>query len=218
MRYEHIPIGPTGNGRKHFGESQIDVRKIQGATIDPNISPLETAHHEAAHVVMAFLVGITVIEATDKPGPGYGGYTLTTGSASAYKSALVFAAAEAQGSKGTGKENESPGSDMWWIRALGFEPSEMVSRARNMLSNEKNQSKILAVATKIRNKRFISGSEAEKVAEDAEKETVIALTVYDEFGNLEHARTISTTHHTSHIEFLIPEEKFSPQEQHQLAA
>lgn len=139
----------------------VEMRVVDGFESDPFIN--DTAHHEACHILAAFLMGVTVHGATDKPGEGYSGATFL-GSFNA----IVAAAAEAMGCDGTGH-------DLWQIEAMGENPKTAVSSARSLLSERIQE--LLAIATILRKRRNISGEEAREAKDKAGEEPLLEITV-----------------------------------------
>lgn len=146
---------------QYVGGAAVSVARTKGPVIETHD---QTAYHEACHALAAMILGITVHEATNIPGPGYGGYT----SVARYDT-TVAAAAEAMGCDGTGH-------DMWTVAMHGEDPSDAVASARALLSGRKND--LLAIATAIEQNGVATGSQMaehhERLARDLVSVTVTA--------------------------------------------
>ncbi len=161
MGLERVALGLTEAETTQMVEgAEVVVERLGGTVVEQSING--TAFHEACHAVAAMLLNITVFEATDIPGPGYGGYTSI-----AEFDSTVAAAAEAMGCDGTGH-------DMWSIAANGDDPDTAVASARALLSGQMNT--LNAVATSIQENGVASGqtmAEAQgRVSEDMVEVTI----------------------------------------------
>lgn len=169
---ESLYIRP-GERRRLVNGLDIEVRAANdnGFEIDESIDKHDTAYHEACHALVALILGIAVIEVTNRPGPGYAGATWV-----AYFNAVVAAAAEAMGCDGTGSEDH-PGSDIHQIKESGQSVSWAVSEARRLLEGRERE--LLAIATIIKKRRTISGGEVHEAKKKAEEEPIFEITVTD---------------------------------------
>lgn len=184
--------------------SVVETKKIQGPVIDETID--STAGHEGAHTLMALLLGVEVIKATNVPGPGYEGYMQTEPVGDPYKHALISAAAEAKGYDGTGAGDEPPGSDMWHIRQSGFEPKEVVRHARQLLSGERQEEKLAVIATQIQRKRTINGTEAKRAKKSTNEKTKVVVNMFNSEGIAEHQQVVTTPHRATLVASELPRE------------
>lgn len=140
--------------------AQVAIERVGGVVVEHGVGG--TAYHEACHALAAMLLDITVFEATDVPGPGYGGYTSV-----AEFDSTVAAAAEAMGCDGTGH-------DLWSIAMHGDDPDAAVASARSLLSPHMEE--LNAVATSIQSNRIATGDMMDtartRVTEDLVRVTI----------------------------------------------
>ena len=161
MSLERVSLGLDEKATDAVVEgADVAIVRVGGAVVEHGVGG--TAYHEACHAVAAMLLNITVFEATDIPGPGYGGYTSI-----AEFDSTVAAAAEAMGCDGTGH-------DLWSIAMQGDDPDAAVSSARSLLSGHMDELK--AVATSIHGNGLASGATMDhartRVTEDLVRVTI----------------------------------------------
>lgn len=166
----------------------VSVTRTKGPVVETESDKHNTAYHEACHVLVAMLVGVAVHEATNIPGPGYGGYTKV----SRYDT-TVAAAAEAMGCSGTGH-------DLWSITEAGVDPNHAVRSARSLLSGRDID--LRAIATAIEQNGLVTGRDIathhERLAHD-----LVSATITHPDGT---TTTEYQTAHATEVQLRLPPE------------
>ncbi len=193
MGLEAVRIGHDEGWRtSSVRGADVSVARASGAIIETSD---DTAYHEACHVLAAVLLDITVHEATNIPGPGYGGYTSL-----AQYDTTVAAAAEAMGCDGTGH-------DMYTVEMHGGDHGTAVARARALLSGRKDD--LLAIATAIEKKGTATGSQMAEHRERLARDLVLITFRLPDGTTMREYRTTQD----DRVHLLIPDEPAFTKEQ-----
>ncbi len=151
--YERIP--KTRSERILPDGRKVVIEGLSTLTIDRRISPESVEYHEACHALAQLLLGKGVRYLTNIPEGDSAGHTAVDS-----LDPVVAAAAEAMGCVGTGH-------DLMMIEVLGHDVHAAIEGARRLLRGRETE--ILAIATMLREKRTLGGTEAWKLACDAEE-------------------------------------------------
>jgi hypothetical protein len=166
MGLERVHLGLNeAEAVRTVGDMSVSVVRVEGAVVEHAIG--STAYHEACHALAALLLGMDLIEASDVPGPGYGGYTLT-----GEFHPTMAAAAEAMGCDGTSH-------DLWQIAARGYSPDVAVAHAQALLWGREEE--LRALATEIQTERTATGTDLAD-AKGRVTEDVVEVTYTDAEG------------------------------------
>lgn len=166
MSLERVHLGLNeAETVRTVGDISVSVERVEGVVAEQVIG--HTAYHEACHALAALLLGMDLIEASDVPGPGYGGYTLTGDF-----HPTMAAAAEAMGCDGTSH-------DLWQIAARGYDPGAAVADAQALLWGREEE--LRALATEIQTERTATGYELSD-AKERVTEDVVEVTCTDAEG------------------------------------